>query len=85
VAWRTVRSRMESPGDHGRHSLDRHYDANAAPVFAVMPGTRAQPSAGPGVNLVAGHPRLCVISTKQDVDGRDKPGHDEYPRRCALF
>jgi len=26
--------------------------------------------------LDAGHPRLCRLSTPQDVDGRDKPGHD---------
>jgi putative acetyltransferase len=25
----------------------------------------------------AGHPRLLVGSAKEDVDGRDKPGHDE--------
>jgi hypothetical protein len=25
----------------------------------------------------AGHPRLCSIAIRQDVDGRDKPGHDE--------
>jgi hypothetical protein len=24
----------------------------------------------------AGHPRLHGLSAKQDVDGRDKPGHD---------
>jgi hypothetical protein len=24
----------------------------------------------------AGHPRSLLLSAKQDVDGRDKPGHD---------
>jgi hypothetical protein len=31
--------------------------------FAVMPA------------LVAGHPRLFQSFSKQDVDGRDRPGH----------
>jgi hypothetical protein len=34
--------------------------------IAVMPG------------LVPGHPRLVVGEVK-DVDGRDEPGHDEFP------
>jgi hypothetical protein len=34
--------------------------------IAVMPG------------LVPGHPRLAVGYVK-DVDGRDEPGHDEFP------
>jgi hypothetical protein len=25
----------------------------------------------------AGHPRLCWLSEKQGVDGRDEPGHDD--------
>jgi hypothetical protein len=25
----------------------------------------------------AGHPRLAALRVKKDVDGRDKPGHDE--------
>jgi hypothetical protein len=29
----------------------------------------------PGFN--AGHPRLKEFSRKKDVDGRDKPGHDD--------
>jgi hypothetical protein len=27
--------------------------------------------------LVPGHPRLSFLTAKEDVDGRDKPGHDE--------
>jgi hypothetical protein len=31
----------------------------------------------------AGHPRLRGASRKKDVDGRDKPGHDEKPLACV--
>jgi hypothetical protein len=49
-------------------------------AHTVMPGTRVGPSAGPGVNLVAGIHVLLSKTPCKDVDGRDKPdkpGHDE--------
>jgi transcriptional repressor NrdR len=50
-----------------------------------MPGTRVRPSAGPSTSLVPGiH---AFLRRKQDVDGRDEPGHDGIertggPMRC---
>jgi hypothetical protein len=42
--------------------------------------------------LCAGHPRLYSADAREDVDGRDKPGHDELwvppwnpTSRCALL
>jgi hypothetical protein len=36
--------------------------------------------------LVPGiHVFLSFISRKQDVDGRDKPGHDGAYRECVLY
>ncbi len=29
--------------------------------------------------LYAGHPRLCLTAAREDVDGRNKSGHDEDP------
>ena len=42
-----------------------------------MPGTRVRPSAGPRTSL---EPGIHVFMRRQekDVDGRDKPGHDEW-------
>jgi len=41
-----------------------------------MPGTRVRPKGRPEHMPCAGHPRLVAPSNEQDVDGRDKPGHD---------
>jgi hypothetical protein len=43
-------------------------------VTCLMPGTRVRPAAGPGMNLVPG---IRDFDMKEDVDGRDKLGHDE--------
>ncbi|HTF76586.1 MAG TPA: hypothetical protein VK620_20035, partial [Bradyrhizobium sp.] len=34
-----------------------------------------------------GHPRLScfLLLRRKDVDARDKPGHDEFQRRCRLY
>ena len=44
-----------------------------------MPGTLVRPSAGPSTSLVPGIHLLGRFS-KQDVDARDKPGHDAEGR-----
>jgi hypothetical protein len=33
----------------------------------------------------AGHPRLEAIALEKNVDGRDKPGHDEFVRRLSVL
>jgi hypothetical protein len=33
----------------------------------------------------AGHPRLYGVAAKKDVDGRDKPGHDEVFKKGPIL
>ena len=48
-----------------------------------MPGTRARPLAGPSTGLVPGI-YVFVAFKKKNVDGRDKPGHDEIVRESVM-
>jgi hypothetical protein len=45
-------------------------------LVLVMPGQRNLRRLRKLI-CAAGHPRLCWLSEKQGVDGRDEPGHDD--------
>src|SRR5947207_11614048 len=65
-----------------RMSIRRDMMLSAILSF-VMPGHSPSKT---GVNaLMPGHPRLpCRMIRKQDVDGRDKPGHDGWDSEVLL-
>src|SRR5579872_4754884 len=45
--------------------------------LAVMPAYSRSKNGVAFARLWRGHPRLAFLMLRTDVDGRDKPGHDE--------
>jgi tripartite-type tricarboxylate transporter receptor subunit TctC len=70
-------------GDQALGRCDRTGGAGEAVVFVSLTvgPTREQSRAlrhlARHARPCAGHPRLCFPGARKDVDGRDKPGHDE--------